>query len=179
MAENFCACSTKHFPSHHRLHKVCNKNNIKVSYSCMPNMAAIITRHNKKLFSNRAESACITSPCNCRNKTSCPLKGKCWKSSIISKPTLTYGDVTKHHYGCCETEFKTRFYNHNQSFKFRRKCNATELWKALWQLKDTGQNSCIEWSIATGTTPYHPGAKCCNLCLSEKLAILQADQTLL
>ena len=25
----------KHFPPHHRLHKICNKNNVKVSYSCI------------------------------------------------------------------------------------------------------------------------------------------------
>ena len=31
----------KHFFPHHCLHKICNKNNIKMSYSCMPNMAAI------------------------------------------------------------------------------------------------------------------------------------------
>ena len=31
----------KHFSPHHCLHKICNKNNVKVSYSCMPNMAAI------------------------------------------------------------------------------------------------------------------------------------------
>ena len=30
-----------HFPHHHRLHKICNKNNIKVSYSCMPNMVLL------------------------------------------------------------------------------------------------------------------------------------------
>ena len=30
-------------------------------------------------------------------------------------------------------------------------------------------------NIVTRTTPYHPGAKECNLCLSEKLAILRAD----
>ena len=175
IGREFLRLLAKHFPPHHRLHRVCNKNNIKVSYSCMPNMAAIISRHNKKLLSNRAESACITPPCNCKNKTSCPLKGNCRESSIIYKATLKSGNVEKHYYGCSETEFKTRFYNHNQSFKFRRKCNATELSKAFWQLKDTGQNPCIEWNIATRTTPYHPGAKECNLCLSEKLAILRAD----
>ena len=36
-----------HFPHHHRLYKICNKNNIKVSYSCMSNMAAIISKYNK------------------------------------------------------------------------------------------------------------------------------------
>ena len=129
-------------------------------------MAAIISRHNKKLLLNRAASACITPPCNRRNKISCPLKGNCRKSSIIYKATLKSGNVEKHYYGCSETEFKTHFYNHNQSFKFQQKCNATKLSKAFWQLKDTGQNPCIEWSIATHTTPYTA---------SEKLTIFQVD----
>ena len=72
-------------------------------------------------------------------------------------------------------EFKTCFNNHNQSFKYRRKSNATELSKAFWQAKDAGKNPCIKWSIVAHTASYHPGAKSCNLCLKEKLTILQAD----
>ena len=117
---------------------------------------------------------CITQPCNYRNKASCPLKGKSGENFIIYKATLKSGEVAKHYYGCCETEFQTRFYNNNQNLKFRRKCNATKLLKAFWKLKDTEQNPCIEWSIATLTTTYHPGAKWCNLYLSKKLAILRA-----
>jgi len=50
-----------HFPLHHRLHKICNKNYVKVSYSCMPNMAAIISRHNKVALNNR-NVPCRTTP---------------------------------------------------------------------------------------------------------------------
>ena len=96
IGREFLCLLAKHFPPHHRLYKVCNKNNIKVSYSCMPNMAAIISRHKKKVLLNRAESACITTPCNCRNKTNCPLKGNCRQSSIIYKATLKSGNMEKH-----------------------------------------------------------------------------------
>ena len=41
---------TKHFHKHHRLHEICNKNNIKISFSCMPNMSAVISSHNKTLL---------------------------------------------------------------------------------------------------------------------------------
>ena len=51
-----------HFPHHHRLHEICNKNNIKVSYSCMPNMAAIISKHNKIALQNRAVFGRTTPP---------------------------------------------------------------------------------------------------------------------
>ena len=39
----------------------------------------------------------------------------------------------------------------------------------------TQEKPCIKWSIVAHTAPYHPGAKSCNLCLKEKLTILQAD----
>ena len=133
----------------------------------MPNIAVIISRHNKALLVQRTEPASTVPPCNCRAKTSCPMKGQCRESSIIYKATLTTDGIAKNYYGCSETEFKTRFYNHNQSFKYRQ--------KAFWQAKDAGKNPFIEWSIAARTTPYHPGARWCNLCLAKKLFILRAD----
>ena len=39
----------KHFTSNHKLHPICNRNCIKVSYGCMPNMAAIIKLHNSNM----------------------------------------------------------------------------------------------------------------------------------
>ena len=50
-----------------------------------------------------------------------------------------------------------------------------ELSKADWNAKDAGTNPSIEWSIAAKTSPYKPGAKSCNLCLAEKLAIPQSN----
>ena len=105
------------------------------------------------------------------------MKGLCRESSIIYKVTLRTDGIAKNYYGCSETEFKNCFYNHNQSFKCRQKYNATELSKAFWQAKGAGKNPVIEWSIASRTTPYYPGARWCNLCLAEKLFILRADPT--
>ena len=47
--------------------------------------------------------------------------------------------------------------------------------KAVWNAKDARTNPSIEWSVAAKTSPYQPGAKLCNLCLAEKLAILQSN----
>ena len=93
----------------------------------MPNMAAIISRLNKALLAQRIEPASTVPSCNCRAKTSCTMKGQCRESSIIYKATLTTDGIAKNCYVCSETEFKTCFYNHNQSFRYRQKCNATEL----------------------------------------------------
>ena len=77
----------------------------------MPNMAAIISRHNKALLVQRTEPASTVPPCNCRAKTSRLMKGQCHKSSIIYKPTLTTDGIAKNYYGCSKTEFKACFYN--------------------------------------------------------------------
>ena len=171
IGKEFLKLVTIHFPHYHRLHRICNKNNIKVSYSCMPNMAAIISKHNKITLKNRADLHHTTPLFNCRNKTNCPLEGKCRKSSIIYKATLKSNGKTRHYYGWSETGFKTHFNNHKQSLVHQKKRNATELSKAVWNAKDTGTNPNIEWSIAAKTSPYQPGAKLCNLCLAEKLTI--------
>ena len=133
-----------HFPHHHRLHKICNKNNIKVSYSCMPNMAAIISKHNKIALQNRTVFRRTTPPCNCRDKANCPLEGNCRKSSNIYNATLKSNGKARHYYGCSETEFKTRFNNHKQSLVHRHKRNATEMSKAVRNAKDAGINPSIE-----------------------------------
>ena len=51
IGHEFLNLITKYFSKHHRFHKICSKNNIKISYSCMPNMSAVILRHHKKLLS--------------------------------------------------------------------------------------------------------------------------------
>ena len=44
----------KHFPRHHKYYKLFNRNNIKLSYSCMPNMNNVIRKHNSKIMKNAA-----------------------------------------------------------------------------------------------------------------------------
>ena len=104
IGKEFLRLLAKHFPLHYQLHKICNKFNVKVSYSCMPNMA--ISRHNKIVLSNKTNANSTTPPCNCKNKVSCPLEGKCRESSVVYKACLISGNAANNYYGCCETEFK-------------------------------------------------------------------------
>ena len=52
VAKTFLKLIKKQFPPNHNLHPVFHKNNVKVSYSCMPNMGSIINNHNKKILTN-------------------------------------------------------------------------------------------------------------------------------
>ena len=92
----------KHFPPHHHLLKVCNRNTLKVSYICMPNMATIISSHNKNLLGNKQEPKATIPPCNCRYSANCPLNGECRKKAVIYKASITSDGSSKHYAGCTE-----------------------------------------------------------------------------
>ena len=49
IARNFLCLIDKHFPPNHRLHKIFNRNTVKVSYSCMNNVKSIISKHNIRI----------------------------------------------------------------------------------------------------------------------------------
>ena len=125
---------------------------------------------------SRESSSTQTKPCNCRDKASCPLQGQCRVSSVVYKATLKTNENIKNYYGCCETEFKSRYYNHKQSFKASNKRNTTELSKAVWKAKDQGLTPEICWQITGKAPAYRCGGSRCNLCLTEKLTILKASQ---
>ena len=63
--KNFLQLIDKHFPRSSKLHKIFNRNTVKVSYSCTPNFQKIIKGHNKQSRSRKEQK---TADCNCRRK---------------------------------------------------------------------------------------------------------------
>ena len=162
-----------HFPPHHRMRKLFNKNTVKVSYCSMGNMTNVIQRHNATILNSGNKKA--TQPCNCRNKQACPLDGKCRSESIIYKATVESGNTYKHYYGLAEGEFKYRYNNHTKSFKNAQYANETVLFTHIWNLKASEKPYVIKWSIAAHASPYKCGTRRCNLCITEKYIIATAD----
>ena len=158
-----------HFPKGHKLHQICNRNTIKISYSCMPNMKNIIDATNRKKQSLQQEQP---GGCNCRNKDDCPLENQCLKSNIVYQASVTTEHETQKYVGATETAFKTRFANHKLSFKHERYKNQTELSKYIWELKEKDTKYTIKWKILREAQAYSNISKRCNLCLTEKWIIL-------
>ena len=176
VARNFLALVDKHFPRHHRYHKLFNRNNVKTSYSCMNNMAAIISSHNAKILAPAPEQAPRT--CNCRQPDNCPLNGHCLTECIVYKATVSVPQKpARHYYGLTEGPFKTRFNGHTHSFRAENCRRETELSKYIWELKDHNQPYKITWDIAHRAAPYKCGTRRCDVCLTEKMVIATADPT--
>ena len=163
----------KHFPKEHKFHKIFNKNTIKLSYSCMPNMESIITKHNNKILNKKVESH--ERLCNCRDKPNCPMDGNCLKKCLVYKAQVNSVRETKYYLGTAEDTFKTRHNNHKKSFKHRMYEKETELSKYIWKLKDQNIKFTIKWNVEAMAIPYTCGSKRCDLCLTEKLLIAKAD----
>ena len=120
----------KHFPKHHRYHKIFNKNTIKLSYSCMPNMKNIITKHNNKLLFQNFNQP--TRMCNCRDKASCPMEQNCLQKCFVYQAQVESISAKRYYLGTTEDEFKTRYNNHTKSFRNRGYEMETELSKYVW-----------------------------------------------
>ena len=164
----------RHFPKEHTLHKIFNRNNVKVSYSCMDNMGKIIDAHNKAITKPPKETA--NKQCNCRNPSQCPMDGKCLTKAVIYKATVKSEQAEKSYIGACETTFKERWRNHTSSFRLEHKKSETALSQHIWQLKQSNMDYSITWAILKHTYPYSNISKRCQLCLWEKYFIITSNK---
>ena len=173
IGRNFFNILEKNFPKDHRLNKIINKNTVKLSYSCMPNMGRILKNHNKSVIA-KADNTNEVHQCNCRSKPDCPLQGNCLAKSNVYKADVetNRGDIYPY-IGISDGIFKSRWNDHNLSFRDIKYRNKTELSNLIWDLKDKNIHFKIKWKILKHCQSYRAGSKNCNLCLNEKLLILK------
>ena len=121
---------TRPFPKDNPLHNIFNKNTLKVSYSCIGDIASVLSAHNKNiLYPKKSEFGC-----NCRSKTDCPLDNKCLTPKIVYQADVRddTNDEKKCYLGVSETPFKERFRNHKKEFAHKNYRNSTESSKYIW-----------------------------------------------
>ena len=170
--KEFLKILDSNFPKNHYLHKHLNRRTVKISYSCTKNMEAIIAAHNKNILNTNQTSA---RDCNCRDKNSCPMEGKCCERTLIYKAEIDIGGQKKNYIGCTEGEFKTRYNGHKDSFKNEKKKASTTLSSIVWA-NNKNPSPQISWSILKKTHKYQAGSRICDLCVTEKVFILKAGK---
>jgi len=74
IGNEFLRLVQKHFPPYQKFYSLFNRSNLKISYSCMPNIENILHGHNSRVL-NTAVSPLKS--CSCRKKDACPLNGNC------------------------------------------------------------------------------------------------------
>ena len=181
IGKDFLNLITVLFPKNHHLHKVINRNTVKVSYRCMPNMKRIISKHNRKVLKPQEDQVGYT--CNCRNPVECPLPGQCTINKVMYKGTVTYTplnddgtpmdqEATETYTGITANTFKKRHGNHTSNFRHEDQSTATMLSSFIWTLKRKNIPYKLEWSVLGQAEPYNQVTGICRLCLVEKHEIL-------
>jgi hypothetical protein len=189
----------KCFPPGSSLRSTFNRNNMKVSYSCMPNVANVITSHNARIMRKHdktphlvvtaappvaasalppvvAASPAVPRPgrCNCRVKEKCPVPGICQTKSVIYQARVVekLSGQTECYVGLTEGEFKTRYNGHTSSFRLPAKRGSTTLSEHIWRLQDAKLEFDIHWKFLKQVSSYSPNSGKCVLCLTEKQFII-------
>ena len=185
VAKTFLTLIDKHFPKDKRLNKIFNRNAIKVSYRCLRNVTQTISNNNHRLLQlhRMKESTQDSKLCNCRQKNSCPLDGKCLTKCFVYKATVTKTTSSNQetYIGLTENEFKTKFNLHKSSFKLEHKRTSTTLNDHVWKLKKKKKkniNFTIKWEVVKKVKLFASSDKVCKLCLQENLSILRSAPSL-
>ena len=160
----------RYFPKINKLHKIFNKNTVKISYSCMSNMSSILSSHNLNVNNSYKTQAYGY---KCRIKESFPLQNQCLIPKIIYWADVEndINNESKFYFGLTKTPFKERFGNHTRDFKPKRYSISTERSKYIWDLIETEINPIVKWFIVEKIYRYTK-IKYCNFCLLEKLYII-------
>ena len=126
IAQTFLKLIDKHFPKGHHYTKIFNRNNVKVSYSCLPDVESHLKSHNAKIL-KKDEPVENARKCNCpvKKKDLCPLQGNCLIENVVyqgliehpKKIETSYLVLTKNH-------FKGREREHEHSFREPKKKRA-------------------------------------------------------
>ena len=199
IARKFINLVRRHFNKNNPLTRIFNKNNMRVSYSCMSNMGAIIKRHNAKILDQG--NGIIDKGCNCRKKEECPFKDErvsCRAKGVIYKAEVESKDESRYYIGLSEGEFKTRYNNHTSSFNLDRAVRnptpstsntskpkadkksasfkPTSLATHVRKLKTEKKSFSIKWSVLGQARPIKDGDATCRLCIREATKIAFADE---
>ena len=168
LAKEFFKILDTCFPKENILSKIFNRNTVKVSYSCMPNMGRIISGHNKKILHGQKQPP----RCTC-TLYECPVNGMCEKSGVIYQCQVkeTISGKKESYIGMTERSFKDRITKWRSAFR-NQGYHTNSLSTHVWSLKNRNINFELQWRIIAEAHPYDPASKKCSLCTREVYYIM-------
>ena len=156
------------FPEGNPLRKLLNRNTVKVSYKCMPNMNSVVSSHNTKLLQRDTDHQQVQG-CNCQGGPgTCPLTpAECQKDNVIYVASVESNAGVEHYTGLTSNTFKKRWSSHEGDFRNTSGKHNTRLSTHIWKLKEDNRNYQIRWEILDRVPAHNPVSRKCRLCLTE------------
>ena len=166
----------KHFPKNNPLHKFINRNTVKISYRCLPNMGRHLAMHNSKILKKEWNPAPKKpAVCNCQisKKGDCPVPGACNQDGAIYQARVATNDGKLESYVGLAKNFKKRWGKHKATLKDRSTDGQTTLSTYVWEKTDEGMDPKVDWRFLEKNIPdFNPVTEICRLCTREKYCIV-------
>ena len=166
IAKVFLQLINRHFPKSHRLHKIFNRNTVKVTYSCMQNMSKTYKRHNSKITSTPCNQLTLF---NCQVKGECSMDGKCQTMDTVYNCCVTSPSNKKSTLGW-QKENGSKGIITIKSHSIINNIHMRRHFKVIRETSNVTPN--LKWSIVKYTTPYSNISKKCLFCFYEILVII-------
>ena len=161
------------------------RNNMQQHSKTRKNMEQHIKAHNRKIIEKSLPKEVPPEGCNCQKRSlPCFAKGNCKIECIVYEAKVTSETAVSQdkeksmtYIGMTEGSFKNRYSKHKADIgTLNKDKGATKLARHMWELQEKHiKHEPIDWSIKERCKPYVAGTKTCNLCLAEKIHILEAD----
>ena len=166
----------KHFPKGSTLNKILNRNTVKVSYRCLPNIGRRLAIHNSKVLKGAAhQTPKPQARCNCQvsKKADCPVPGSCNQDGAVYEATVSTLDGVVESYVGLAKNFKKRWPKHKTTLKDRNAEGQTTLSTYVWKKRDEGLSPIVSWKFLEKNIPdFNPITQICKLCTREKYQII-------
>ena len=114
----FLSLSDRHFPPLHKLRRLFNCNNVKISQNCLKLLCPSLS--------------VVRRTCNLINIPQCPLQRQYLNNNILYQASITpigENSETKVYYGICEATFEQGYANQKELFNHRNRKSDTEVSK--------------------------------------------------
>ena len=162
------------FPPSNPLHKLFNRQTVKLGYKCMPNMKTEVARHNNKVLQEDQLQAAIPACKFEGGPPNCPVGGDCQKTGVVYQASVEEKQTGKveTYTGLTNRKFMKRWTEHEGDFEKTENRTKTMLSSHIWELKDRGADFSVKWKILERAPSFNPVKKKCLLCLKEKYYIM-------
>ena len=161
------------FPPSHKLRKIFNCNQVKMSYSCLPNIGAkILKDSNKKFFGASDNNMDNNKDCvGHRKGAQCPVVNNiCNRKDNVYLAEVRTGSKLYNYIGISAPPLRLRVATHLQSLKTEN--NQTELSNKCKDIAEKGGRYELTFKLLENKASYTPEAKICQLCNAEKFQII-------
>ena len=176
VGKEFLKLIDKHFPKGSPLYKYVNRNTVKISYRCVPNMGSYLAKHNAKILKNNQVGHEPLQPkCNCQKsrKHECPLPGACNQSGTIYQAQVDIENHEPEFYIGLARDFKKRWYKHRDSLEDKNFEGHSTMSTYVWKQREKGLNPTVQWRILErNLSNFNPIEETCRLCTREKYRIV-------